>query len=364
MAWGFTVFALVFTILDDDGGTAEWMFAPLMAALMLVASSGRLGRRPREVAIAVTFVVTQIFLSRYVGNITGFGAIYIIVLSFYQDWVPIATSCVGALLLLLLAAVDPRFFADDLGFAREDAFTGMGFRTLAVLVAAGLALVVWRSGTQIRARPAHRRALSRPGSSGRSIATSQRGRMPAVWACDIDNFRSVNAELGPAAGDLVLRHVAASSGAWGRASRGGSLCARLGGDNFLLATHDDPGAAFVEEFAHQIKVPVAADRRPRRPDPAVGRSGHRPRGRDGKRADPGRRAGMRKAKVQGNMRVVVEQRGSERLPTRRLAADLRDLPGVRARRVRALPAARGLARRRHPGRARRASCAGTTPRAA
>ena len=46
----------------------------------------------------------QVFLSRYVGNFTGLGAIAIIILSFYQDWAPILLTCLAAICLVLLAA--------------------------------------------------------------------------------------------------------------------------------------------------------------------------------------------------------------------------------------------------------------------
>lgn len=49
-----------------------------MTALIVVAASSRGGRRIREVAVAATFGITQVFASRYVGNVSGFGAIYII----------------------------------------------------------------------------------------------------------------------------------------------------------------------------------------------------------------------------------------------------------------------------------------------
>ena len=77
----------------------------------------------------------------------------------------------------------------------------------------------------------------------------------AVLFLDLDLFKQVNDTLGHAAGDELLRGVAARLRA---AVRGGDMAARLGGDEFaiLLEPVDDAGQA--GEIAERISTAVAA----------------------------------------------------------------------------------------------------------
>lgn len=71
------------------------------------------------------------------------------------------------------------------------------------------------------------------------IATSaRRGACLAVFFMDLDGFKAINDRWGHAAGDLVLRHVAARLGLVVRA--GDTLC-RIGGDEFVLVCCDVAG---------------------------------------------------------------------------------------------------------------------------
>jgi len=60
----------------------------------------------------------------------------------------------------------------------------------------------------------------------------QRAEALAVVVLDLDHFKSINDSLGSAVGDEVLRHFAAQLQAHARRE---DLCARLGGEEFLLA---------------------------------------------------------------------------------------------------------------------------------
>src|SRR4051794_37507080 len=206
LAWIATAFAVVWAVADrlEAGG----LFPLAMAVLLGLASRPGLGRHIRAVAVAATFVCFQIFTSRYVGNVSGLGAIYIVILTFYQDWVPIAFCCVLALGLVVAAAIDPSWLAHNRGFQREAPLTGMGLRAAAIALAAGLAFLIWRNGTQL-ARDPLTGMLSRAGVERGLDHELAHGRRPVVWVCDVDNFATVNAELGSAAGDALLRHVAA-----------------------------------------------------------------------------------------------------------------------------------------------------------
>ena len=59
----------------------------------------------------------------------------------------------------------------------------------------------------------------------------RKGRQGALLYLDLDNFKTVNDNLGHQQGDAVLREVA---GILTRTSRAGDICGRLGGDEFVL----------------------------------------------------------------------------------------------------------------------------------
>ena len=76
----------------------------------------------------------------------------------------------------------------------------------------------------------NRKKLSRFLQSGAARASLRAGVM-GVLQLDLDRFKEINDTLGHAAGDAVLRHVAA---ALGEVSADGDLACRMGGDEFVL----------------------------------------------------------------------------------------------------------------------------------
>ncbi|MGH2836682.1 MAG: diguanylate cyclase domain-containing protein, partial [Solirubrobacteraceae bacterium] len=198
----------------------------------------------------------QLYMSKYVGNFT-LGPLAMIVLTFYQDWVPIAVGCVATVAVGLIAFIEPSVLSNDIALAREDPTTGMALRGAAILLAAVLSLAIWRSGTQL-ARDQLTGMLSRLGAERVLEREIARGRRPAVWVCDVDNFAAVNRQLGPRTGDVLLRHVAKRlQRAAGLLPRG-SITARLGGDTFMIAHSDSDDADAVEKFARRIEAEVGA----------------------------------------------------------------------------------------------------------
>jgi diguanylate cyclase (GGDEF)-like protein len=311
LTWGFTAFTAIFAAIDGHD-TLERLYAPAMAALAAFGSVGVSRRRSREIALALALTLSQLFLSRYVGNNSGLAAILVIVVTFYQDWVPVAVACVVVVALVVVVLIDPGFVAAHRAFQEEPPVQGMAFRAAAVLLAGGIALAIWRSGTQL-ARDQLTGVLSRAGAERILDRELVRGLRPAAWVCDIDSFRAVNAELGPATGDLLLRQVARRLQTASGTLPGTAICARLGGDTFLIASRDDPGTEILAAFAQRIETDAEI--------PASRLAGHEVPVRlsvGAAVAVPGEPAGalvrraedaMREAKGQGSRRVVVRMRG-------------------------------------------------------
>jgi diguanylate cyclase len=309
----FTLFLLSFTLADVHR-PAEWLYTACAAAALALSQVQFWPRRTREVLLAVYFMIAQLYVVKYVGNFTV-GPLAMIVLAFYQDWVPIAVGCLETVAVALLAWLDPAAFNGAAAFAREDPGTGTALRGAAILLAAALSLAIWRSGTQV-ARDQLTGMLSRPGAERILDREIARGRRPAVWVCDLDNFGAVNRQLGARSGDLLLRHVAKRLRKAAGTLEGGSLTARLGGDTFMIANFDATDVDAVERFAQRIETDVGA-------------SNDGPGGEDapvrlsvgGAVAAPGESAAhlvraaehnMRAAKGLGTVRVVVD-RSSDRI---------------------------------------------------
>ena len=100
---------------------------------------------------------------------------------------------------------------------------------------------------------ANRRAFEE--ELAREAARAVRAGAPlAVVALDVDRFKAVNDRHGHAAGDAVLRELAARASA---AVRAGDLAARIGGEEFALLL---PGAALPNalELAERVRAAIAA----------------------------------------------------------------------------------------------------------
>jgi diguanylate cyclase (GGDEF)-like protein len=309
----FTLFILSFT-LSDVHRSGEWFYTATAVIALALSQVPFWSRRTREVLVAVYFLIAQLYVAKYVGNFT-LGPLAMIVLAFYQDWVPIAVGCLETVVVAIVAWVDPALFNGAAAFARENPATGMALRCIAILLAAALSLAIWRSGTQL-ARDQLTGMLSRLGAERILDREIARGRRPAVWVCDLDNFGAVNRQLGARSGDLLLRHVAKRLRRAAGSLQGGSLTARLGGDTFMIASYEASDVDAVERFAQRIEAEVAASGDgPAGQDAPVRLSVGAAVGAPGERAAHLVRAAeqsMRAAKGLGTVRVVVD-RSSDRI---------------------------------------------------
>lgn len=80
------------------------------------------------------------------------------------------------------------------------------------------------------------------------------GRQAAVAFLDLDGFKSVNDTHGHAAGDDLLRSVAAGVR---ECVRDEDLVGRLGGDEFVVVVPDIPSPAFVGDLARRLEARIA-----------------------------------------------------------------------------------------------------------
>ncbi|WP_297082266.1 diguanylate cyclase [uncultured Demequina sp.] len=153
-------------------------------------------------------------------------------------------------------------------------------RTIAIygvvvaLVVVAAAVVMWRmrralSDLALRARTdpltglANRHELS---SRGRGMldAAQRRHATVAVIVIDLDNFKSVNDEVGHEAGDIVLR---AAANALTLHSGSRDLVGRLGGDEFAVVRWIDGGD--VGEAVEQLRAETERDIRAVAPDASL-----------------------------------------------------------------------------------------------
>lgn len=81
----------------------------------------------------------------------------------------------------------------------------------------------------------------------------------AVLFCDLDGFKRVNDALGHAAGDELLKRVAAALAAVARAS---DTVSRFGGDEFVVVGPDVPDLAAAAQLAERVRAAVAEVREP------------------------------------------------------------------------------------------------------
>lgn len=100
---------------------------------------------------------------------------------------------------------------------------------------------------------ASRRVLEQRLTEAFAIAREE-GRAMAVVLCDLDHFKRINDRFGHAVGDRAL---VATAGVLRAANRAGELCARFGGEEFVLLFEGVDGATaleIAERLRHRIEA--------------------------------------------------------------------------------------------------------------
>ena len=101
----------------------------------------------------------------------------------------------------------------------------------------------------------------------RSAAAAAAGEGFVVLLVDLDGFKSINDGFGHAAGDLVLKHVAAQLE---HCSGPGDLVARIGGDEFAVLRAGGGLDDFLTAFRRSMNQPLILDGRPIRMAASIG----------------------------------------------------------------------------------------------
>ncbi len=217
-----------------------WVQAAALVATLAVAWAPLRPRRPRELAIAVAFLLCAALQNHYVANLSTLSGAYVLLIAVYQDWLPLAASLVGILALPALAIVSPDSLASWKSFQAESPGTGALVRTLGVYVAAGVAVLVWRANG-VAARDGMTGLATREHAERRLSRALRDGRRPAVLIGDVDVFRLVADELPRAGSDALIRDVGQRLRAAVRDDA--VIVAAGGGARYILVRLDDTSAA-------------------------------------------------------------------------------------------------------------------------
>ena len=165
------------------------------------------------------------------------------------------------LLLRAIALTQPGLGTDWLlQDPRHHAGLAAGWLVLAMSISGGLiALMLSRLIQRIESLTRHdpltglcnRRELGE--QLAKQQARAQRGRIHALLMVDLDHFKRINDELGHAAGDAALRHVARLLQA---SLREQDCAARYGGEEFALLLPDTPLAG-AQALAERLRSALA-----------------------------------------------------------------------------------------------------------
>ncbi|GGC10918.1 putative bifunctional diguanylate cyclase/phosphodiesterase [Cellulomonas carbonis] len=201
-------------------------------------------------------------------------------------------------------------------------------RVVAVSAQAATALEKARLLTTVRHQAMHDALSGLPNrvlftrTLDETLRAAEPGSATAVLFCDLDRFKHVNDELGHAAGDELLRQVAARlRGVF----RPGDLVGRLSGDEFavVLAAVDEPSAlAVASRVVESLDQPFRIEGRELRVTVSVGVALHTGTDGRGDRLLAAADAAMYDAKQAGRNQVALAGAVTSRLVVPSLEAEL------------------------------------------
>jgi diguanylate cyclase (GGDEF)-like protein len=197
----------------------------------------RVENAPRPVAGAglVALAALALGLNALDGATLSFGGVYALILSCAAWLLGFRTTMLFGLAVVLASAHINRAV---MGVDAADRLLTLGLRTGSLLGGVALITGVRRRYDRARAFADHDplTGVANHRAFGEAVAAAtaravRRGSVVLLAYLDLDDFKALNDRRGHAAGDAVLREVAAAAG---RAVRAGDRVGRLGGDEFAL----------------------------------------------------------------------------------------------------------------------------------
>jgi diguanylate cyclase len=260
--WAHIPALALFGLLRGDSVVHTMLDTAPVVALAVLAGLGRLPLRWQMVAASVGLAsCSALLVHLWDGRIEAHFHFFVMIglLTLYQDWLPFLAAILFVALhhgvLGVLASSSVYDHSDAVANPWRWALIHASF----VLAASVTHMASWRTNEQqlladpLTGLPSRLRLVSRLEGALRRLERPERGAV-AVLFLDLDRFKVVNDSLGHHAGDRLLLAVTERLRA---AVRRHDLCARFGGDEFVIVCEDVHARAEVVAIAERILEALA-----------------------------------------------------------------------------------------------------------